>query len=108
MQQINHKRGDTFEAQCTYTDANGAPVSLDTVGLIAKSQIRTSSGDLVEELVFTKFDQSARPGEFSLRSMDTNDWPIAILQWDIQYTGIDGTVSSTETLSIAVEIDVTR
>lgn len=107
IQRIKHKRGDTFEVLCSYTTDDGTPINLDTEGATIASQIRTSTDDLVVDLTVQISDQSTAPGEYRLRALDTSDWPVADLRWDIEYS-YGGVVSSTDTVIIAVREDVTH
>lgn len=97
---IEHKAGDYFEAQASYSDRSGKPQSLD--GIEIRSQIRTQGGRLVSELVIAKADQEKLPGQYLLTAADTNGWPApGMLHWDIQYT-IDDRPVSTQTILIQV------
>ena len=105
ISRVKHKRGDTFIANVTYRDAvTQAGIDISTIGI--KSQIRTSAGELVSDLVLTKTDSAA--GKFTLADLDTQDWPFnQNLIWDIQYTA-NGDKISSETIEIYVLFDVTE
>ena len=98
------KRGDTFTLACTYKQ-NG--VVYDVTNFTIRSQVRDSSGALVEELTVTKANQTANPGVFVLSAADQMDWPIDLLRCDIQFSE-EETVRSTRTFFIPVEEDVTH
>lgn len=98
------KRGDSFVLSCTYKE-DGEPVDL-TVFTIT-SQVRDSSGVLVEEFTAELLDQETNPGVFTLTSADPSLWPIDELACDIQFMK-NGVTRSTQTFLIPVEPDVTR
>lgn len=106
-QRIKHKQGDTFEVLCMYADCMDIPINLTAAAIVVTSQVRTATGDLVSDMTVAVSDQNVDPGEYRLRVLDTSDWPVAELRWDIQYA-YDNVIVSTETLVIAVQEDVTH
>lgn len=115
-QSVTHKRGDTFDIQCTYKDTSGA--ALDLTNYTIKSQIRknsllvqnssqSSTGDsLVSECVVLKLNQSTKLGQYTLHVLDTKNWPLGNLSWDIQYS-FDSAIVSTNMITINVIAGVT-
>lgn len=102
---VKHKRGDTFIANVTYRNAV-TQVGIDISTIDIKSQVRTSTGELVSDLILTKTDSPS--GKFTLADLDTQDWPFnQNLIWDIQYTA-NGDKISSETIEIYVLFDVTE
>lgn len=99
------KRGDTFTLACTYKQ-NG--VVYDVTNFTIRSQVRDSSGALVEELAVTKANQAANPGVFVLAAADPMDWPVDLLSCDIQFSDAEGVVRSTQTFQIPVVEDITQ
>ena len=99
------KRGDTFTLACTYKQ-NGTAASV--ANLTIRSQVRDSSGALVEELTVTKANQTTNPGVFVLAAADPMDWPVDVLSCDIQFSDSDDVVRSTQTFQIPVIEDVTQ
>lgn len=99
------KRGDTFTLACTYKQ-NGA--AYDVTNFTIRSQVRDSSGALVEELTATKANQTTNPGVFVLAAADPMDWPVDVLSCDIQFSDSEGVIRSTQTFQIPVEEDVTH
>ncbi len=99
------KRGDTFTLACTYKQ-NGVAVSI--ADFMIRSQVRDSSGALVEELTATKANQAINPGVFVLSAADPMDWPVDVLSCDIQFSDVDDVVRSTQTFQIPVIEDVTQ
>ena len=99
------KRGDTFAVGCLAFTADRIPQDLTDVEI--QSQIRrgTASSKL-QDLTVTKADQSTNPGEFSLVSMSTDDWPIGTCYCDIQFV-LGEVVISSETIEITVLRDIT-
>lgn len=102
-QTITWKRGDTFEAECTYKDDDGVAVDLD--GITITSQFRLPRGVLISE-ADVEIASPTTSGVFRVVVEDTADWPTGILEWDIEYSG--GFVISTDTILINVVRDVTR
>lgn len=101
---IEHKKGDTFEVTCTYENDAGAPVSLD--GITITSQLRTPAGALVADCTATV--TSVPNGTFTLLVADTSSWPVAKLEFDVQYALTGGRIISSETVNVHVVKDVTR
>lgn len=99
------KRGDTFNLACTYKQ-NG--VAYDLTNFTIRSQVRDSSGALIEELAVAKADQATNPGVFVLSAADPMDWPVDVLSCDIQFSDAEGVVRSTQTFQIPVVEDVTH
>ena len=100
------KRGDTFSLGCVSTDSSGVPENLTDIAI--RSQIRSgSSKALIEELSIAKSDQTTNPGEFSLTSTSTSNWPIGSVLCDIEFKN-GAVVTSTETLEITVLLDITH
>jgi hypothetical protein len=99
------KRGDTFTLACTYKQ-NG--VAFDVTLFTIRSQVRDSSGALVEELTATKANQTTNPGVFVLSAADPMDWPVDVLSCDIQFSDSEGDVRSTQPFQIPVVEDVTH
>lgn len=90
------KRGDTFHYAVMW---EGAALSE------LRSQIRDTYGGLVANV---QIEPAAAPHTFRLSFDDTANWPTGVLQTDIQRTSAGGLIESTETMTIAVEKDVTR
>ena len=100
-----HKRGDSFERTVTI------PVDFADgyfVGWTATSQIRTNGDALVAGLVCTWADPvTTRSLEIS--ATDTSAWPIAPLNYDVQFTRTaDGYVVSTTSMQLDVIRDQTH
>lgn len=98
------KRGDSFFLACTYKQ-NGLPSDVSPYTI--RSQIRDSSGNLVQELDVSKANQTTNTGVFVLSCSGTGSWPIDLLRCDIQFSE-EATVRSTQTFYIPVEEDVTH
>ena len=123
MANINHKRGDTFQLNFTLTDSADAAVDLtnydvramarDATGTLKVTWNETNSGVNIT---------SAANGEFNLKSeaeysslptgqLATEDWPLGVLNVDIEFTDTSATpdsVSSSDTFTITVIEDITR
>ena len=97
------KRGDTFRLVCTYK-VDGQPAAI--LGKTIASQIRRSNGTLVANMAVEP--DEINPARFFLTpDTDTADWPLDVLQCDIEITE-DGFVRSSETIYIPVVKDITR
>lgn len=94
------KRGDSFQLVGVYY-VGGQPA--DVAGIDIRSQVRSSTGELVQELAVIKGSET---GSFVLDA-GVIDWPIDVLRCDIEFSDA-GTVRSTETFFIPVEEDVTH
>lgn len=100
MASISHKRGDTFKLTCT-TDVT-------LTGYTIASQVRDPSFKLIGALTVT-ITQTTPTGAYTLTyPTGTAEWPIGVLDCDIQYTDGTGFVVSTETFKINVLRDVTH
>jgi hypothetical protein len=103
---VKLKVGDTFIADCTYKDANGNPVNLNTAGIVIRSSVRSPNGVKTYPLDVTIKDQAVTPGGYRLRS-DTSGWELGRLAWDIRYTNAAGVSSSSDTVMIELRAAVT-
>ena len=103
MSGISHIRGDTFSRGIRLWADGGYP-ALSLWGI--RSQLRTLAGELVEELTITK---SVDAGTFTVSSaaLSTSSWPVGQAKFDIQFTRPDGSIFSTETVSVEILPDVT-
>lgn len=105
MATINHKRGDTFELTCSLENGGN---DVNITGWTVAAQLRQSDDTLVQSLTVTVTDAAA--GEFTITAAntETDDWPIAALEVDVEFTETDGSVSSSDTFTINVIKDITR
>ena len=96
------KQGDTFKIIATLNDTDGNPL----IGIAdkLKSQVRSSLNVLYADLDITETDEA---GKYLLQS-ETDDWVVGTLYMDIQYTDGDDNVTSSPTIQIEVEKDVTK
>lgn len=104
-QTITWKRGDSFEAECTYKDEDDVAVDLD--GITITSQFRLPRGVLISD-ADVEIASPTTSGVFRVVVEDTADWPTGILEWDVEYRLFGGSVISTDTILINVVRDVTR
>lgn len=92
-----HKRGDTWSCVAEI------PPTINLTGATAKCQIRTQSGELIDDI-----DAEVKDGKvLVLRRQDTNRWPLGVAMFDIQFTLPGGDVISTNTVNLSIERDVT-
>ena len=103
MQQVTHKRGDTFSLDLEVSQDDSP---LDLTGYTITSQIRTQHDVLVADLTVTV--TNAATGQVSVSSESTTDWPTGEHLWDVEF--YDGSSSrwSIETVQVKVLPDVTR
>lgn len=98
---IKIKRGDSFIfTNNQLLDSNGDPI--DLTGWTIRSHIRDRSMNLIDEL-----DMTIETFSYSMTKMNTEMWPVVDLFWDVEYTMPDGTVFSSETITVKVIQDVT-
>jgi len=100
---ITYKRGDTFAPTMSYQTDQGVPASL--VGYEVTSQVRNGRFGIVETLVVEV--TNAAGGLFTIEPVDTSDWPLGVVQWDIRYD-LNGNVMHTETVDIRIKREVTE
>lgn len=97
------KRGDTFTFIAIINDrVTQEPLTGITDKL--KAEIRTSVGSKISDLIIT---ETETPGTYVFKCADTKTWPITTIYTDIQFTD-EGIVTSSETIEIPVEKDVTQ
>lgn len=102
MNTVNHKRGDTFSFSAVFAVDGVAVTGLANK---LKCQVRTRKDVLVAEMTIT---ESATPGTYIFIVADTADWPLGELYYDIQMTDDAGIITSSETVAVLVEKDVTH
>lgn len=100
-------RGDTFLfAGPVSAKVNGVETT-DLTDWTARSQIRTSDGTLISELVVTWLTRS--PAALQVESPDpTTDWPIGDAKIDVEFTTPTGKIVSTAPQTFKIGTDVTR
>lgn len=105
MADITFKRGDTLSIDCQYqVDSVNAPLPPTMA-----SQVRNpSTHALVDTFTITNTNASAGQFNLSATAAQTGAWPLALLNYDVEYTEADGTVHSSPTETIQVEMDVTH
>lgn len=98
---IPFKRGDHFllPGEVIINDA-----AQDLSAWTIRCHARHSNGFVVRFTV----DKSTTLGQYLIKDLTTQDWPLGALHADIEYTTDDGTVISTETFQIDVLKDETR
>lgn len=103
---IKHKRGDTFILPlCTFWKNKTTQEKQSLANVTIRSQIRKGS-TLVDTLVPTVISEAE--GTFSLsESATTKNWPVAVLDIDIEFTLNTNQIISTTTFQIEVIKDIT-
>ena len=97
------KRGGTFAPTCEYQSPPGTPASI--AGMTITSQIRSAlTGQLIAELTASA---GIDLGVYTFDPVDTSDWPIGDLNWDIVYEK-DGVKNPTETIVLTIVENITR
>lgn len=97
------KRGDTFSFIAAIASTSGTPLTGAASNLLC--QIRNKVDKLYSDLTIT---ETSTPGSYLFITNDTLDWTCGTdLYLDIQYT-VGGIVTSSETIIIPVEKDVTH
>lgn len=103
---IKHKRGDTFRKQVLEQNPDGSAV--DITGWIIASQLRTPEGTLAATAVISVLDAEGGSYEIWVPATTTAAWEIGLLYWDIQRTDMGGDVTSSDTLMVKVQEDITQ
>lgn len=102
MEKMNFKRGDSFSYYIELTDAENLPLILDVSNI--KSQIRNQSNILIDTLTI---ETTATNGKYLISALDTSQYPIGLAYMDLKIRE-NGVFTSTETIEVTVEKDVTR
>ena len=104
---ILHKRGDTLNWECEYTDEAGAPVDLTAYSI--KCQARDKEGTLLFSLSEADGIDVYVPleGKFRITVLDTTKFDIKVYDIDIQYT-IGTLIKSSDTFQLKVTKDITK
>jgi hypothetical protein len=97
------KRGDSLGFYAVLTDESGLPVPGIAANL--KSQVRDNQDVLVADLTIT--EDATIPGKYLLQCSDTSNWPVGTMLLDIQWSN-NGIVTSTDTIQLPVQKDVTK
>ena len=103
MQTVSIKRGDTFGFSNAITEDDGV-TAITGIASELKCQIRNRNDELIEELTITESTET--PGTYVFLAGDTSEWAITTYKMDIQRISA-GTTTSTETIFINIEKDVT-
>lgn len=98
------KAGDTLSLAGTYTDSDGAAISL--TGYTIASSVRQSDGTLVENLTCTITVAASGTFSVSATATQTSDWPTESLSCDIEFS-VGGVVVHTDTFTIVVQEAIT-
>lgn len=97
------KRGDTFAFVINLVDESGIGVT-DALEYLS-SEIRNEKDEKIETLTISETQVA---GEYLIGAPDTSSWPVGTyLYSDVQYER-DGIISSSETIRILLDKDVTR
>jgi hypothetical protein len=102
MTRMNFKRGDTFSYFIELTDADNLPLVLPVEDI--KCQIRTKSGSLIDSLII---ETTATNGKYLVSASNTTHYPVGNQEMDLKINE-NGVFTSTETVEVVVEKDVTR
>ncbi|MBP2028689.1 hypothetical protein J2Z35_002519 [Acetoanaerobium pronyense] len=101
---LSIKQGDTFAFKAEMKNEDETPMT--GIAYKLKSQIRDIKNTLYAELQITETDDIGTY-IFKADAEITKSWPVTKLYCDIQYKDAD-VVSSSETIEIMVERDVTK
>ena len=85
---IQLTRGDTFDRGGQFIVSSDGLNITDMTGWVGRSQVRTQTGELVEELTFEWLDATQRL--FRLYSAGTDEWPVGTHIFDIRLTTPEG------------------
>ncbi len=98
---IGFKKGSTFAITAFLTDEQDEPIIVDASDV--KSEVRTISGQLIDELTTTL---GGSDGEYLLESADTSEYPLGKIELDVKVIKNEE-ISYTETIILEVERNVT-
>ena len=100
------KRGDTWSLTFTYADEDGAPIDLTDCFCQLQLQDKKTKGLLLD--VTDDLSISPLTGEVSFSVQIPTTMPIGTHQLDLEMTYADGTIESTDTMTLQIVEDVTR
>lgn len=79
----------------------------DLTAVYVSSELRDTQNNLIAELVVEAVTE--QPGTYTLSySGDTSDWPLGLIRLDVKLTEANGTLSHTETVTVAIVDRVTQ
>ena len=100
------KRGDTWSQSFEWRQGSETGDPVDLTGCTARCHVRDRADTLIADVTdYLTVDGPA--GTVDLALVPTETFPVAKLQFDIELTWPDGTVQSTETMTLRVIEDVT-
>lgn len=105
MAAFAHKRGDTFVLN---SDVASNGLAADITNWTISSQIRDMGDTIVQNLTATVTDAVNGRLTLSATPSQTALWPVGQMFCDIEFTDGSGIVTSTETFTINVLLDITR
>jgi hypothetical protein len=100
------KRGDTWNQSFEWKQGSETGDPVDLTGCTARCHVRDRADTLIAD-VTDYLTVYGLAGSVDLTRVPTEDFPVAKLQFDIELTWPDGTVQSTETMTLRVLEDVT-
>lgn len=100
MTTLSVKRGDTWTWKCSFAGVDGAPV--DLTGVTARLHVRDKRQALLAD-----YTDSLVVGASDVSLSVPADLPIGTQYFDIELTFPDGTVTSTDTMTLSVVRDIT-
>jgi hypothetical protein len=102
------KRGDTWNQSFTWRQGSETGDPVDLTGCTARMQVRDRSDVLILDCTpYLALDELAGTVSVLVPASETELFPVAKNQFDIELTFPDGTVQSTETMILRVIEDVT-
>jgi len=105
---VPHKRGDTFAWAGLLKITDGAGAHITAAPITGRAQVRTRAGLLIDELAVTIGAHIAGQGfPVTVYKQTTPHWPIAKLEFDIEFTFDNGAVRSTESIAFDCRRDIT-
>jgi hypothetical protein len=102
MQNLEFKRGATFEFEIALTDEDDVPVILDVANM--RAELRDGS----TLLSVLDIADTATPGTYLLSTDDdTSEWDYGVVMTDIRAT-IDGKIRYSDTVAFTIVPQITR
>lgn len=99
------KRGDYFSFTMELIDeALETPLTGAAASLACQFR-KSADASLIESLVIS---ETATPGTYLFETTDTTDYPLGVILCDVEYTDGDSHVTTSPTMSVTVEGDITH
>lgn len=100
MSSFNHVRGDTFSVLHTLQQASQQ--GRDLTGFQITATLEQRNGVDLVALAVQVLDQATHQGQFILSCLDTSTWPLAKLQYKVQFVDAMGVIRTSGFIDVRV------